>query len=398
MHLRHLSLTNVRLYARLELSLDKGLIVIQGDNAQGKTSLLEAVHVLATGRGLHTPAGRALIRWGAESETPFPYALLRALVQRRDGDHLIELLIQKGEGERLRKEVRVDHMARRNSDLPGQLMTVLFLPSDVALVDGAPSLRREFLDEALSQVDPEYAHALEVYAHALTQRNALLRQAAQRERPLDPDELALWDERLVPAGVTLTLSRHRAVLELAPIAERAHFELSGGREYLYLAYQPSVDASRDRSSAQAQLGLIMTPPLPDRVSLAEAFQVALRARRREELVRGMTLVGPHRDELRFLANGMDLGEYGSRGQQRTAVLALKLAQAEWMQARSHEAPILLLDEVLAELDPHRRRCLLERIRAVEQVFITTTDVGRLEQALVTEAQRFTVHSGVLKPL
>lgn len=141
----------------------------------------------------------------------------------------------------------------------------------------------------------------------------------------------------------------------------------------------------------------MTPPLPTHQALAEAFYAALRARRREELLRGMTLVGPHRDDLRFLVNGMDLGEYGSRGQQRTAVLALKLAQMEWMQLRSNEPPILLLDEVLAELDPHRRRCLLERIRTAEQVFITTTDLGRLEQPLITDAQRFVVRGGVLQP-
>lgn len=397
MHLRHLSLTNVRLYARLELPLRAGVIVIQGDNAQGKTSLLEAIHVLATGRGLNSAAGRALIRWDAESESPYPYALLRALVWRRDGEHLLELLLQKGERERLRKEVRIDHVARRNSDLPGQLMTVLFLPNDVALVSGAPSLRREFLDEALAQVEPEYAHALETYAHALTQRNALLRQAAEDRRPIDPDELELWDERLVSAGTMLTLSRHRAILELARAAERAHFELSDGREYLYLAYQPNVHVTHPDTTPQAPLDLLMTPPLPTHQALAEAFYAALRARRREELLRGMTLVGPHRDDLRFLVNGMDLGEYGSRGQQRTAVLALKLAQMEWMQLRSNEPPILLLDEVLAELDPHRRRCLLERIRTAEQVFITTTDLGRLEQPLITDAQRFVVRGGVLQP-
>ncbi|MEM4204080.1 MAG: DNA replication/repair protein RecF, partial [Candidatus Methanomethylicaceae archaeon] len=354
--------------------------VVQGDNAQGKTSLLEAIHMLATGRGIDGTAGRTLIRWGSESEAPYPYALLRTLVQRRDGERLLELILHKDEHDRLRKEVRVDHVVQRTKVLSGQLMTVLFLPGDVTLASGAPSLRREFLDEALTQVDSEYGHALEKYTYALAQRNALLRQAAESGRSIDADELELWDEQLVTSGVSLILGRYHAIHEMTSIAEQAHLALSDKRERLHLVYQPSV-----KSQPQAQ------------AALTEAFYNALRARRREEILRGMTLVGPHRDELRLLVNGMDVGEYGSRGQQRTAVLALKLAQAEWMHQRCSESPVLLLDEVFAELDPHRRRCLLERIRAYKQVFITTTDMGRLEQSLVTDAQRFIVRSGVLQP-
>lgn len=396
MYLRHLSLTNVRLYRHLELPLQEGIVVVQGDNAQGKTSLLEAIHMLATGRGVDGTAGRALIRWGSESEAPYPYALLRTLVQRRDGEHLLELVLQKGEHERLRKEVRVDRVVRRNSALLGQLMTVLFMPSDVMLVSGAPSLRREFLDEAITQVDFEYAHALEKYTYALTQRNALLRQAAENGRLIDADELELWDEQLVTSGVLLTLGRHRFIHEMTSAATQAHLALSDKREHLHLAYQPSVNVCCPKSQLQAQTAS-NTPPPVTRAALIEAFHSALRARRREEILRGMTLVGPHRDELRLLVNGMDVGEYGSRGQQRTAVLALKLAQAEWMHQRCGDPPVLLLDEVFAELDPHRRRCLLERIHAYQQVFVTTTDMGRLEQPLVADAQRFIVRSGVLQP-
>ncbi|MCS6774555.1 MAG: DNA replication/repair protein RecF [Anaerolineae bacterium] len=397
MYVRHLSLTNFRLYARLELGLERGLTVLQGDNAQGKTSLLEALYMLATSRPAHTNADRQVIRWGAEAEGPYPFAVLRAQVVRADGLRLLEMLVQRTEGDRLRKEVRIDRAVKRGSDLVGQLTVVLFTPNDVELVGGAPALRRDFLDAALCQVEPEYARALHDYARALAQRNALLRRAAERNLPVDPDELAVWDEQLAPAGVRIALSRRQALAELSEWAAPLHLELSAGREYLHVAYQPNFDPAQPPATVpyQPRLDAAAPPHGFDYQTLVQAFLAALRARRRDELARGVTLVGPHRDDLRLLANGMDLGEFGSRGQQRTAVLALKLAQAEWMRARSGESPVLLLDEVLAELDPNRRRCLLERIQRAEQVLVTATDVSRLDQAFVRQANLLSVRSGVI---
>ncbi len=399
MRVRHLSLTNFRLYARLELLLPRGLVIVQGDNAQGKTSLLEAIYFLATAHSPHTRADRQVIRWGAEEESPYPYAVLRARIERNDGLRLIEIALQRGDSNRLRKEIRIDHVERRGIDLVGQLNVVLFLPGDVELVSGAPALRRDFLDAALSQVDADYVRALDRYARALAQRNALLKQA--QERRLDPDELAIWDDQLVPAGVEIAVRRRRAVADLARLAAPIHRELSDGSEYLRIIYQPNFDPARPSTlNAPYQVGIDDSQPPAgiDQRDLQTAFRRALDERRREEVARGMTLVGPHRDEVRFIANGMDLGDFGSRGQQRTAVLALKLAQVAWMRERTHEEPVLLLDEVLAELDPHRRRCLLRRIGSAHQTIVTTTDIQRFDRAFVRHAETLRVHAGVVFPL
>jgi DNA replication and repair protein RecF len=394
MIIRHLSLTNVRLYARLELDLPAGLSIIQGDNAQGKTSLLEAIYFLATAHSPHTNADRQIIRWGAEEDAPYPYALLKADLQRRDGPHVLEIGIQRADHNRLKKEIRIDHANRRGIDLVGQLAVVLFLPGDVELVADGPILRREYLDAALSQVDADYVRALDQYNRALTQRNALLRQA--QERSIDPDELEIWNDQLVPAGVEVALRRREAVAQLTRLGMPVHRELSNGREYLQILYQPNFDpAMPPETNVQLELDPSRPPNGMSVRDLQDAFRAALATRRREEMARGITLVGPHRDDMRFIANGIDLGEYGSRGQQRTAVLALELAEVAWIRERIGEEPVLLLDEVLAELDPRRRQSLLTRISNSHQTIVTTTDINRFDQDFVQRASTFTVSGGIV---
>jgi len=394
MIIRHLSLTNVRLYARLELDLPGGLTIIQGDNAQGKTSLLEAIYYLATSHSPHGTADRQLIRWGAEEDAPYPYAILKADLQRRDGPHILEIGIQRAEANRMRKDIRIDRAAKRGVDLVGQLAVVLFLPGDVDLVSGAPALRRDYLDDALSQVDVAYLRALDQYNRALAQRNALLRQA--QERRIDPDELEVWNDQMVPAGVEVALRRREAVGQLTRLAMPVHRELSGNREYLQIVYQPNFDPAMPPTlTYQLELDNTRPPAGMDSTDLQAAFRAALAERQREEMARGMTLVGPHRDDMRFIANSIDLGEYGSRGQQRTAVLALKLAEVSWMRERIGDEPVLLLDEVLAELDPGRRQSLLTRISNSHQTIVTTTDINRFDSDFVHKASVFTVNSGIV---
>jgi DNA replication and repair protein RecF len=402
MLVRHLSLTNFRLYARLELDLPRGLTIILGDNAQGKTSLLEGIYFLATAHSPHTHADRQIIRWGAADDEPYPHAALKAQLERigRDGQpraSTLEIVVQKGELNRLKKEIRIDRVGgKRNIDLVGQLNVVLFLPGDVELVSGAPALRREFLDAALSQIDPDYVRAYDAYEKALAQRNALLKQAFDRK--LDPDELEIWNDQLVPAGVQIALIRRKAIADLSRLATPIHHELSNAAEYLQIVYQPSFDPAAPATlNTRFQLELEMAAPPNgiDKAALERAFRNALAERQREEMTRGITLVGPHRDEMRFLANGMDLGEYGSRGQQRTSVLALKLAQVAWTRERTGQEPVLLLDEVLAELDPHRRRCLLARIGGSHQTLVTTTDLNRFDAEFVRAAQVLQVRAGIV---
>jgi DNA replication and repair protein RecF len=272
---------------------------------------------------------------------------------------------------------------------------VLFLPQDVDLVGGGPSLRRRYLDAALSQVDAEYHAALSRLEDVLPQRNALLKQLG--ERGGDPDQLAFWDEELAAAGARITLRRQQATVELGQIADAIHRDLTGGRERLRLRYEPGFDPGRP-TSGEFQIPLNLDVPwaaAPDwpLEEAQAAFRAQLALRRPEEIARGVTLVGPHRDELRFIADEVDLGIFGSRGQQRTAVLALKLAEAEWMRERLGEWPVLLLDEVMAELDAARRAYLLGRINGANQSLMTSTGLELYREEFCRRARLLRVVAG-----
>jgi DNA replication and repair protein RecF len=298
---------------------------------------------------------------------------------------------QTGEG-RLRKEVLVNGVKRRVGDLAGQVNVVLFLPQDLTLVEGSPSDRRRYIDIALGQVDPAYGQALSEYSKVLTQRNALLKQLQERGG-LDA-QLEFWDERLCEHGAVIINARAAALDGLETLASAIHRDLTRGADGLRLAYHPAFDPL---AAPDGQLGLALDVPV-HRLGLPTAeVQAGLRERlhatRGEEIARGMTLCGPHRDEFRFLANGMDLGTYGSRGQARSAVLAIKLAEVEWMRTQTGEWPLLLLDEVLAELDLNRRRELLARLGGAEQCVMTTTDLSLFPPDFVQAATIWDVDGG-----
>ncbi len=379
MHLRHLSLTNFRLYSRLEVDLPAQAILLYGDNAQGKTSLLEAIYVLATGRSAHTASDRQLINWLANEDGLTPHARLAADVVRADRALHIDMVLllepaKTEDGWRFRKQVKVNGAVVRVTDLIGQIAVVMFLPDDVDIVGGGPANRRRYLDNALSQVDVEYARALDLYTDVVAQRNALLKQLA--ETGGDVDQLIYWDEQLASAGTTITLRRQSMIAELEQLAERLHRDLTRERHILRLRYQPAFNADLPIGPVyQPSLNLNLPTQSPEATfeQAKQSFLKQLEAKRKEELARGTTLVGPHRDELRFIADEIDLGTFGSRGQQRTAVLALKLAEVHWMRAQINEWPILLLDEVLAELDAHRRGFLLNQINGANQSILTATD-------------------------
>jgi DNA replication and repair protein RecF len=401
MIVRQLSLTNFRLYSRLEATLPRGPLILVGANAQGKTSLLEALYYLGTGQSHHAASDRQLINFLALSSEPLPFARIvaEALSPADSAPKRLEIRLvldptQTGDG-RLRKEILVNGVKRRLSDLAGQVNVVLFLPQDLTIVEGSPSDRRRYLDLALSQVDPTYSFALLEYTKVLTQRNALLKQL--QERGGAEAQLEFWDERLGEHGALIFTARAAALMELEGLASAIHRDLTRGADGLRLAYHPAFDPA---AAPDGQLGLPLDVPV-HRTGVAPAEVAAglvekLRATRAEEIARGMTLTGPHRDEIRFLAGGIDLGTYGSRGQARTAVLALKLAEVEWMRAKTGEWPVLLLDEVLAELDINRRGELLARLGEAEQVVMTTTDLGLFPKAFVERATVWEVTNGQIK--
>jgi DNA replication and repair protein RecF len=407
MRIRYLSLTNFRNYTRLELTLPERPLLLHGANAQGKTSLLEAIYLLATGSSPITALDRQIVRWEAEAEG-LPYARVWAEIERHDRVYELEIILEKkplANGTvRLQKTIRVDRARKRRADLAGLLNVVLFMPQDVELVAGPPSGRRRYLDSTLCQVDAAYCTALELYTQALRQRNAALRHL--RDEGGDPAQLAPFEEVLAREGVVVANGRRDLVAALSQRADRIHRQLTGGAEWLRLEYQPNFDLAAP-PALKYQMGLGLQPyegppPGVEADGLVAAFQQTLLARRADEITRGVTLTGPHRDEMRFVGGSpaqgtheVDLGTYGSRGQQRTAVLSLKLAELEWMQERTKESPVLLLDEVLAELDTTRRRYLLSQVGSVEQALLTATDLKMFSAEFRQRAELWEVRGGIV---
>jgi DNA replication and repair protein RecF len=260
------------------------------------------------------------------------------------------------------------------------------------IIEGAPEERRRYLNLALAQSTPAYARVLSEYTQALTQRNALLRLLGQRSG--NSDQLDVWDEALARLGAQIILWRIEAIQQIERLASRVHNELTRGSEILRLSYEPAFDPL---PQPNGQLGLKMDMVVDrSRLELNEirdGFRARLHALRSEEIARGVTTIGPHRDELRFLTNDIDLGDYGSRGQIRTTLLALKLAEVNWMKDRTGEWPVILLDEVMAELDLQRRADLLKYVGESEQVLFTTTDLNLFTKDFVEKAEVWKVSGG-----
>lgn len=406
MNLQHLTLQYFRNYTRFSFDLPRGTLLLIGANAQGKTSLLEAVYYLATGSSPHATSDRQLINFAAPRE-PLAVARLVGDVVARSGQRRIEIrLIEEPAGPtelRFRKEVVIDGVKRRSIDLAGRFNAVMFLPQDMRLLEGTPSDRRRYLDDALGQVDPAYAAALSEYGRVLTQRNALLKQlsgaAPSRDEFTGPVEqqLDFWDEHLAEHGAGLIARRAQALAELERLAVPIHRALTREAEVLRFNYRPAFDPL---ASTDGQLSLPMEISLNRagiaREEIRSGLLARLRELRGEELARGQTTVGPHRDELRFLANGLDLGLYGSRGQARTAALALKLAEVEWMRVITGEWPVLLLDEALAELDAQRRADLLERLSAADQVLMAATGLEAFPESFRRSATVWRIVNGTVE--
>jgi DNA replication and repair protein RecF len=396
MHVEHLSLTNFRNYARLELSLPRDRpIVLHGANAQGKTSLLEAIYYLCAAKSPYTTSDRQLIHWRTENEV-LPHARVTAEIYSKRAAYSrleITLLLEgSAESPRFRKVIRLNGVDKRIMDIVGLVNVVLFLPQDLMLVEGTPADRRRFMDNTLSQVESAYLEALETYERVLPQRNALLRRIGERQA--DPRELTYWDDQLVTSGSQIIAARQRFLREIEMSAQSAHLDLTGRQEMLTLRYQPSFVPTFQGNGQLSfdMLGLDLHRQLaPEQI--APQFADRLKADLRDSIERGVTLSGPHRDELRMLINDRDCGLYGSRGQARTAVIATKLAELGWMRERIGEPPILLLDEVVAELDAQRRSYLLEHIDGAAQTLVTTTDLDIFTRPFIERAAVWNVRDG-----
>jgi len=356
-----ISIRDLRSYAALEAAFGPGPQLIVGPNAAGKTTLLEAIVLLAWGRSHRTSTDGELVRWGSEL----------ARIEGRAGHETVEVALVRPAASvgspGARKRIRVNGIARRAAGLVGLLRTVVFAPEEMLLVVGSPGLRRAALDQLAIQRSPAYARDLAAYGRTLQQRNSLLR--AIREEQASRDELRFWDGSFLDAGGAIVAERLRLLDDLAAPLARAHAEIApdeAGAARLTVAYATNAPAQSGESPRDA---------LARR--LAETAE--------KEVWNGSTLVGPHRDDLVFGLDGRDLSGFASRGQQRTAILAFKLAELDLLTEQDGRPPLLLLDDVFSELDPERRAHLVRRIAGLPQAFVTTTTLDDLDPALVAAA-------------
>ena len=407
MFLSHLSLTHFRNYAHLELDFDQPLTLMQGRNAQGKTNLLEAVYFLATSKPVHATTEREVVGWEAADE-PIPHCRVAATVQGHPetGGRALDLeilLTPRDDGVNFKKQVKINGAPKRSLDLVGLMRAVLFLPEDIMLVDGSPGERRRYLDIALCQIDRTYCRELAAFQKVLTQRNSLLKTLREQNvapgAPSTVAQLGFWDEQLIRHGSYVVWRRDAFLRTLQEFAVARHTALTDGQEALALQYVPSFNLGvlAEAEFQRLRDGTLAldaaTGAAPTHAQVTERYAAKLDTRRGRELAAGNSLYGPHRDDLRFLANGHDLRVYGSRGQQRTAALSLKLAEVAAMTAATGAPPLLLLDDVMSELDAVRRSTLLAALDGVEQALLTTTDWDDFTPDFRAQAQLLTIRQG-----
>jgi len=346
MHVQHLILEDFRSYGRADLSIAPGLTVFVGPNGAGKSNLLEAVHLLARGDSPRARDDAEMVRWGAT------VSRAAAEVVYDEGTARVEtLLFAAVAGERRRpRRYLVDGAAKRAEDALGRIVVVAFFPEDVELLADAPSARRRYLDAMIAQVHRRHRSDTREYQRVVEQRNALLR--ALRGEQAEPDhQLAFWDGELCRLAAAISLRRIEAVRELRRPFRDA-IERWSGEHPVDIAYATAAEGETEG----------------ERVA---AYRRLVAEKQEKEMWQGSTLVGPHREDLAVTSGGRDLPSFASRGEQRSVVLALKLAEAVWLRERTRTTPIFLLDDVLSELDPERRQRLVDALPADAQALLTS---------------------------
>jgi len=342
-HVRSLRLSQFRNYGSLEVEFHPQLNLFLGPNAQGKTNILEALFVLSTTKSFRAATDEEMIQFGAQQ------GAIEGDLRREEGGEKVRLELGRDKGKALYLD---EKKQKKLSSLLGKLPSVVFSPDDLFLVKGSPGLRRRYLDLTILQMDQGYLAHYQQFERALKQRNSLLRQRS----PGLESQIPIWDAALSEHGAALMERRSRIASQLSSLAGKALQDLTGGAELFEVRYEPSL-------------------PMEGGGELKARMQEALKEARREELARGVTVVGPHRDDLGLFVNGRPLRKFGSQGQQRTGALALKLAQLSLLGEGCGTAPMVLFDDVMAELDRKRRMFFLERLRQGGQAFLTGTSAG-----------------------
>ena len=371
LYIEDIKLTNYRNYSKLSVEFENKVNVILGENAQGKTNVMESIYVLAMAKSHRTSNDKDLIHWEEE------YAKIEGSLKKRNGPLALQLVISK-KG----KKAKCNHLEQRKlSQYVGNMNIVMFAPEDLNLVKGSPQIRRRFIDMEIGQVSPVYLHDLNQYQKILYQRNHYLKQL-QTKRQTDMAMLDVLTIQLINVASSIVLKRFEFLELLQQWAEPIHFGISRGLETLKIQYKASVDVSEET----------------DLSKMVEAYEEKFAKIRDREVDRGITLAGPHRDDLTFFVNGRDVQTFGSQGQQRTTALSLKLAEIELIHSETDEYPILLLDDVLSELDDFRQSHLLNTIQGKVQTFVTTTSVEGINHDTLKQAATYQVVAGEMTKL
>lgn len=368
MYIEELQLSNYRNYEKLSLQFSPKINVFIGENAQGKTNVMESIYVLAMAKSHRTSNDKELIHWDAD------YGKIEGVVRKKYGPLPIELTLSK-KG----KKGKINHLEQtRLSNYIGQMNVVMFAPEDLNVVKGSPQIRRRFIDMEIGQISSVYLYDLLNFQKVLKQRNHLLKMN-QGKSDMNDVMFDVYTEQYIQAAIKIIHKRFYFMELLQAWAEPIHSGISRGLEQLEIKYRPVSGMESDWTIEK------MTSHLEQKLVAAK----------QRELERGITLVGPHRDDLQFLVNGYDVQTFGSQGQQRTTALSLKLAEIELIKQETKEAPILLLDDVLSELDDYRQSHLLNTIQGEVQTFVTTTSVEGINHETIQQAEMFHVKHGAI---
>ncbi len=358
MYIKSLELRNYRNYEELLTYFSSGSNLFYGENAQGKTNILEALYLAGTSKSHRSSKDKELIKFGCQE------AHVRVFLVKKGVEHRIDLHLKKNKT----KGIAIDGMPiRKSGDLLGMLNIIFFSPEDLAIIKNGPAVRRHFLDMELCQLQKIYMHDLTQYNKVLKQRNHLLSQLAFDSSLIST--LDIWNLQLAQYGTSIIQRRMAFVEELNGIIGEIHKKLTGNREEIQLSYESQI--------------------------LNDDFYQQLKQRQKSDLKYRSTSVGPHRDDIKILVNGMDIRIYGSQGQQRTAALSLKLSEIELVKKKIGDVPVLLLDDVLSELDSNRKEYLLESIKEI-QTFVTCTGLEEFVKQHLKIDTLFYVENGKIR--
>jgi DNA replication and repair protein RecF len=368
MYIERLQLMDYRNYESLEVDFENKVNVILGENAQGKTNVMESIYVLAMAKSHRTSNDKDLIRWDRD------YAKIKGRIKKHHGSVPLELVISK-KG----KKAKCNHLEQKKlSQYIGNMNVVMFAPEDLHLVKGSPQVRRRFIDMEIGQVSSVYLHEMSQYQKILQQRNHYLK-LLQMKKNNDETMLDVLTEQFIQLAIRVMQRRFEFIRLLEEWARPIHAGISRGLEELKIIYKPSIHVSEEMNWSKM-------------VNIIEEKMADIRTK---EIERGVTLVGPHRDDVQFLVNGRDVQTFGSQGQQRTTALSAKLAEIELIHSEIGEYPVLLLDDVLSELDDYRQSHLLNTIQGKVQTFVTTTSVDGIDHETLNEASTYRVEAGTM---